>query len=401
MVLPIGCLVNVSALAQLGVGKLRKYDDLRRAVVYFGEEGDRIIAPNTSIVRAKLSSGTPVRFRIDPETTGDGVVIDYLASRSDGGFVYQVRCGVDVHDVWEGRIMPAGQSDSPLELLKLFRWDTQKNYNARWSLVDLCSRLATNFGGLPAMLGARVLPLGHQIYAARRVLFDRTQRFILADEVGLGKTIEAGMIIQALQAERDKFNVLVIAPGSMSRQWLTETYLRFGARAYSHIDCARVASESRASLGRIISSERLIVATTALEAYPDLRNLIAERSWDMVVIDEAHQIPPDHSLFQFLQSLAAQSEGLLLLSATPSKRDMTGLLGLLTLIASDVYSNESPTSIQAKYDRQSAIWDRLNFTRKFIDAVAIEGRELDDDEVHFVADEWNGLIVPPFRSPYH
>src|SRR3546814_20697823 len=77
-------------------------------------------------------------------------------------------------------------------------------------MADVYARWCAASGGLPAMLGARVLPLGHQIYAARRVLFDRTPRFILADEVGLGKTIEAGMIIQALQAERPDFSVLVV-----------------------------------------------------------------------------------------------------------------------------------------------------------------------------------------------
>ena len=200
------------------------------------------------------------------------------------------------------------------------------------------------------------------------------------------------MIVQALQAERLDFSVLIVAPGSMSRQWLTETYLRFGARAYHHIDCTRMTEESRASLGALVAGQRLIVATTALEAHPALAELVTARRWDMVVIDEAHQFPPDHTLYPRLEDLARQSDGLLLLSATPSKRDMGGLLGLLALVAPDAFSDQSPTSFQAKYDRQSAVWDRLNFTRKLIDATAAEGRELDPDEVDFVAGEWLGLI---------
>jgi hypothetical protein len=76
------------------------------------------------------------------------------------------------------------------------------------SMADLYGRWRAASGGFPTMLGARIVPLGHQIYAARRVLFDRTPRFILADEVGLGKTIEAGLIIQALQAESNDFRVV-------------------------------------------------------------------------------------------------------------------------------------------------------------------------------------------------
>ena len=230
------------------------------------------------------------------------------------------------------------------------------------------------------------------MYAVRRVLFDRTPRFILADEVGLGKTIEAGMIIQALQAERPNFNVLIIAPGSMSRQWLTETYLRFGARAYHHIDCARMTEERNTSLPAVIHAPRLIVATTALEAYPELAESLVTRKWDMVVVDEAHQIPPDHSLYPLLETLARQSNGLLLLSATPSKRDISGLMGMLALASPEAFAGQPLDSLQRKYDMQRAVWDRLNFTRKLIDATAAEGRELDPDELAFAAEEWGDLI---------
>jgi superfamily II DNA or RNA helicase len=389
---PIGSLVNVLALGQLGVGKLHKYDELGRAIVHFGGEGTRTLAPKTPVVRARLSGSTPVRFKSAIGKVSVGEILDFLMEREDGGFIYRVVSDGEVHDVWEGLIMPVGETTDPMQLLKAYRWDTPRSYVARWSMADTYGRWCAASGGLPAMLGARVLPLGHQIYAARRVLFDRTPRFILADEVGLGKTIEAGMIIQALQAERLDFSVLVIAPGSMSRQWLTETYLRFGARAYHHIDCARMAEESRTSLGALVAGQRLIVATTALEAHAELAHMITSRRWDMVVVDEAHQIPPEHVLYSCLQELARQSEGLLLLSATPSKRDMAGLVGLLALVAPDAFEDETAESFQAKYDRQSAVWDRLNFTRKLIDATAMEGRELDPDEVEFVAEEWVGLI---------
>lgn len=389
---PVGSLVNVAALGQLGVGKLHKYDELGRAVVHFSGEGTRTLAPRTPIARARLSDSTPVKFKTAAGAVAFGKVIDFLIEREDGGFVYRVASDGEMHDVWEGMIVPVGETNDPMQLLKAYRWDTPRSYVARWSMADIYGRWCASSGGLPAMLGARVMPLGHQIYAARRVLFDRMPRFVLADEVGLGKTIEAGMIIQALQAERRDFSVLVVAPGSMSRQWLTETYLRFGARAYHHVDCARISEESLASLGAIVAGQRLIVATTALEAHPELAEMVKARRWDMVVVDEAHQIPPGHLLYPILQKLAKQSEGMLLLSATPSKRDMAGLVGLLALVAPEAFADQTPEKLQAKYDRQSAVWDRLNFTRKLIDATAAEGRDLDPDEVEFVADEWVGLI---------
>ena len=389
---PVGSLVNVAALGQLGVGKLHKYDPLGRAVIHFGGEGTRTIAPRTPISRVRLSESTPVRFKTSSGTVAVGEIVDFLIERADGGFVYRVISNGEMHDVWEGLIMPVGETGDPLQLLKAYRWDTPQSYISRWAMADMYGHWCARSGGLPAMLGARVLPLGHQIYAARRVLSDRTPRFILADEVGLGKTIEAGMIIQALQAERPNFSVLIVAPGSMSRQWLTETYLRFGARAYHHIDGARMIDENRTSIKSLVADQRLIIATTALEANSDLCEMIAGRRWDMVVIDEAHQIPPEHQLYPYLQRLAEQSDGLLLLSATPSKRDLGGLMGLLALVAPASFGDKSPTSLQVKYDRLSAVWDRLNFTRKLIDATAIEHRTLHPDEVEFIAEEWIGLI---------
>lgn len=390
---PIGSLVHVVDLTRLGLGRLRSVDNLGRAAIQFSGEGVKVLAPGVPLRRARLSTETRVRFRSATGEVLHGAIIEDPRERNDGGFVYRVLAEDGAHDVWEGHLVPADDTADPLQMLRSYRWDTPRHYQARWAMLDIHARWRAASGGMPAILGARVLPLGHQIYAARRVLFDRTPRFILADEVGLGKTVEAGMIIQALQAEAEAFSTVVIAPGSMSRQWLTETYLRFGARPFHHIDRARIARESRAALGRLVAERRLIVSTTALEADEELAAMVASRSWDMVVVDEAHQIPPGHALHPMLERLARASAGLLLLSATPSKRDMVGLMGLLALVAPNSYATGTEADLQAKYDRRREIWDRLNFTRKMIDGAAAEGRDLDPEEVEFVAGEWDDLIT--------
>src|SRR3546814_8234017 len=71
---------------------------------------------------------------------------------------------------------------------------------------------------------------------------------------------------------------------------------------------------------------------------------------------------------------------------------MLGLAGLLVLVAPTAVADITPEELQVKYDRQSAVWDRLNFTRKLIDATAAEDRVLDPGEVEFIAEEWEGLI---------
>src|SRR4051812_41772954 len=107
---PLGSLVNVLALGQLGIGKLHKYDEFGRAVVHFGGEGTKIIAQTTPMARVRLGAATPVRFRTEAGETLRGEVFEFLLERQDGGFVYRVASGEAVHDVWEGHIIPDGES---------------------------------------------------------------------------------------------------------------------------------------------------------------------------------------------------------------------------------------------------------------------------------------------------
>ena len=102
------------ALGQLGIGKLHKYDETGRAFVHFGGEGTKILAPRTPIARVRLSAATPVIFRTQAGQTLHGEVLEFLLEREDGGFVYRIASGEAVYDIWEGHIMPSG--DSPFEL---------------------------------------------------------------------------------------------------------------------------------------------------------------------------------------------------------------------------------------------------------------------------------------------
>ncbi|HJS83461.1 MAG TPA: SNF2-related protein, partial [Nitrososphaera sp.] len=254
------------------------------------------------------------------------------------------------------------------------------------------SRWLQDSGGIPAFLGARIHPMGHQLYAARRVLWDRVPRFILADEVGLGKTIEAGLIIQALKAEKPELRVLVITPGSMARQWQTELYLRFGAQAYVHIDSSSLQKIPKANWKDVLKSANLIVTATALQTFKEARQILTRQQWDLVIIDEAHQFPPGTEFYSFLHTLASTSHGLLALSATPSKREITSLAGLLALVSPEIYKPEDHDSLALRISIQRDVWDRLTFTSKYLAAAHNAGTSLEIEDLSYLAEQWEGLL---------
>jgi ATP-dependent helicase HepA len=100
MSVPIGSLINVAALGQLCVGKLHKFDELGRAIVHFGSEGTRILAPKTPIARARLSESTPVRFKTAAGYVMNGEISDFLSTREDGGYIYRCSPSAPLRQIW-------------------------------------------------------------------------------------------------------------------------------------------------------------------------------------------------------------------------------------------------------------------------------------------------------------
>ncbi len=156
---------------------------------------------------------------------------------------------------------------------------------------------------------ARVELLPHQLYVSERVATMWRPRVLLADEVGLGKTIEAGLIAVRMAALERVSSILVVAPRALTGQWLAEFYRRF-ARPLNLFDPE--AEEH---------PQDLLVATEDLDDVP--RNLIR----DLLVVDEAHRCTG-----RPVANLAARSRAVLLLTATPSLGDEEGLFRLLNLL---------------------------------------------------------------------
>ena len=154
------------------------------------------------------------------------------------------------------------------------------------------------------------------------------RRVLLADEVGLGKTIEAGMIIQqqllAGRAER----VLIVVPETLQHQWLVEMLRRFNLR-FALFDDDRY-TEAQHDSDNPFDTEQLIICSLDFVRRNKQRlELLAEADWDLLVVDEAHHLAWSEAApsreYQVIEQLAEKTAGVLLLTATPEQLGMEPL----------------------------------------------------------------------------
>ena len=155
-------------------------------------------------------------------------------------------------------------------------------------------------------------------------------RVLLADEVGLGKTIEAGMVLKEYLLRGMAESVLVLAPASLVGQWREELETKFD------ISCATTHDPLlRSDLDQFWNQKRLI-ASLALARRSGYAERLLARSFDLVIVDEAHHLR-DRTSQSYKLVDALNKRFLLLLSATPVQNDLTELYNVLTLLKPGIF----------------------------------------------------------------
>jgi len=215
------------------------------------------------------------------------------------------------------------------------------------------ARVADGLAGniLLAPLEASILLLPHQIHALARVVAGDRVRYLLADEVGLGKTIEAGLIIRELKLRGLIRRILIVAPKGLVTQWVAEMRARFGEEFRLLVPADLTAFRRVGGDDNLWRSFDQVVcpmdsvkpldgrrgwSADQLAAYNRERfdDLIAA-GWDLVVVDEAHRLAgstDDVAHYRLGQELARTAPALLLLSATPHQGKSDAFVRLLSLL---------------------------------------------------------------------
>lgn len=175
---------------------------------------------------------------------------------------------------------------------------------------------------LTAARAARVVLMPHQLEPALAILGGAAIRVLLADEVGLGKTIEAALIVSELRARGWVERVLVLTPAGLRDQWREELHDKFGVDAV-HVDAAML---RRTAAGLPIGVNPWTTVPTAIASVDYVKRAevlpaVCACRWDIVVVDEAHGVVGDSDRHQAVRTLARRATYVLLLTATPHNGD--------------------------------------------------------------------------------
>ncbi|GHD42641.1 ATP-dependent helicase HepA [Marinobacter persicus] len=284
------------------------------------------------------------------ETFGGEKYIVRAVEDIDGVLMYHADDGENIQPISEVKLAGTVNFSAPHQRLFAGQFERNGAFRLRVATLQHLDRLrASSAHGL---MGARTQHLPHQIYIAHEVARRHAPRVLLADEVGLGKTIEAGLILHYQLQTGRAHRVLIAVPDSLVHQWLVEMLRRFNLH-FSIIDQSRydALKDEEDDVDALVNhifgddedavnpfeTEQLVLCSQDFLVNSEKARKDAEAAgWDIMVVDEAHHLEwsPEQASpeYQMVEQLSAASQGLLLLTATPEQMGLASHFARLRLL---------------------------------------------------------------------
>ncbi|WDE96045.1 RNA polymerase-associated protein RapA [Lentisphaera profundi] len=298
---------------ELGLGVILKHEFGNLEVLFPATETRRLyVSESAPVKRVSLREGQIFDFE------GEAFkIIEIL--EEDEGYIYINEKGDQVR---EFQLPNELSLSGPEDRLLAGNFDDAHLFDLRRrTLMHQSEQLGSEIYGFQ---GARLDLLPHQFYVADEVSSMVKARVLLADEVGLGKTIEAGLILHRLLLRGDVKRVLILLPDALQNQWFVEMYRKFNLW-FSIIDEERfkVVEANPENPNPFLEESLIITSTAYASSSAKVSEAIVEGEWDLIIVDEAHhlswsqdQVSREYSL---VEELAKRVERLILLTATPDQ----------------------------------------------------------------------------------
>lgn len=300
-------------------------------------ESRRYSRHNAPLTRASFEQGDTIKT-----INGDQYIVDRV-EEINGLLIY---LNADGDPIPESQLAANIQFNHPLKRLLAGQLDKPDWFTVREQLAQGYQQWRRS--QCVGLVGARIQLNAHQLYVAHSATSRFPVRVLLADEVGLGKTIEAGLILQRLQHQELVKRTLIVVPEALCVQWFVELL-----RCFS-IHSVLVDEETDLNDSRVfIVSHQFFEGDKAQQVDP----------WDMVIVDEAHHfdlLEPNQAAIN-LSKIAQQSTHLLLVSATPERLGLQSHFARLQLLDSEKFFNfddfqQSFECYQALAEDLQALW---------------------------------------------
>jgi len=349
--------------SELGLGTVVALEG-RTVTVLFSATGEsRLFSRNEApLTRVIFNQGDRVNSHegwsllISGATDNDGL-ITYTGTREDTGEEdVKLREVMLCHNI---------RFNKPQDRMFAGQIERMNHYTLRYDCLKQRHKMQQS--ELLGLAGTRANLIPHQLHIAKEVGSRYAPRVLLADEVGLGKTIEAGMIIlqQVLTGRAER--VLILLPETLQHQWLVEMRRRFNLK-FAIFDEERCV-EAYADAENPFETEQLIIASLGLMRKKTRYQQALDAEWDLVVVDEAHHLEwnsekPSRE-YRIVEGLAQATPGILLLTATPDQLGHESHFARLRLLDPDRF-----------YDYQAFLAEEQDYQK-----VAQAAQELIDQPV--------------------
>jgi len=320
--------------SDLGLGTVVALDARTVTLMFAASEENRVYARNDApVTRVTFNVGDVIDSQEGWSVKVEQVVEDqglfsYVGVREDSG-----EEGVILREIMLSNQI---RFNKPQDKLYAGQIDRMDNFVLRYRA--LMNQYQQHKSPMRGLCGMRAGLIPHQLYIAHEVGRRHAPRVLLADEVGLGKTIEAGMIIhqQVLAGRAER--ILIVVPETLQHQWLVEMMRRFNLH-FSIFDEERCIEAFADSDNPFDTQQYVLCSLDFLRKSRKRFEQALEGEWDLLVVDEAHHLewsPEKPSReYQVVEGLAERTPGVLLLTATPEQLGRESHFARLRLLDSD------------------------------------------------------------------
>lgn len=314
---------------ELGLGMVADFDNRRVQILFPVSQQQRIYASHDApLTRVRFRSGDQIE-----SVTGEKLEV-ITVHEDEGLLTYECR-DIDnrIIELPETRLAHHVEFNDPLTRLSNGQYDKEKWFSLRYQALSQTETLFQS--DVYGLCGARIDLVPHQLYIAKSVTTRHAPRILLADEVGLGKTIEACLILHQMLINNTAERALIVVPESLLHQWLVELLRRFNLK-FSIFDSERMQDIHSQENNPFLNEQLVLCSLEFLTSQAIYSKLAKQAEWDILIVDEAHHLfwSPEHSSPEYdaIEQLAGITPSVLLLTATPEQLGKAGHFARLRLL---------------------------------------------------------------------